>query len=235
MVKSKVKLSSLSIFFPAFNEEKNIAATIKKALVIAPTIASKFEILVIDDGSKDKTAEVVGNIAKKEKTVKLIKHPKNLGYGAALKTGFYNSSFDYIAYMDSDGQYDFSDIVKMIEKIQDADVVAGFRVKRADSFNRIVYAKLWNLLLKALFGISVRDIDCGFKLIKRQVLGAIPHLKSNGATISAELLTKAKKKGFKIDQVGLVHKPRVFGVNTHGDPLHIFRAFYDLVTLLSKI
>ncbi len=229
------KLNSLSIFFPAFNEEANIKTTVARALEIAPKIASKFEILVIDDGSRDKTAKVVGDIAEIEKTVRLISHHKNLGYGAALKSGFYSSKFDYIVYMDSDGQYDFEDITKMIEKIKDADIVAGFRIKRADNFNRVVYAKLWNLLLKALFGISVRDIDCGFKLIKRKVLDSISRLESNGATISAELLTKAKKKGFKIDQVGLIHKPRVFGVNTHGNPLHIFRAFYDILILIPKL
>lgn len=228
-------LSSLSIFFPAFNEEKNITVTVEQALKLAPQIAQKFEIIVVDDGSKDKTAEVVKQLSKKDKHVKLVSHEVNLGYGAALKTGFYQCQYDYITYSDADGQFDFKEILKLISKIDQADVVVGYRLKRADNWARVLNGKLWNLLVSTLLRIRIKDIDCGFKLIKKKVLDTIPTLESNGATISAELLVKAKKKGFKIAQVGLIHKPRRFGTATGGNPLHIFRAFSDLLYLLPKL
>lgn len=229
------KLSSLSIFFPAFNEEENIKIALKYALDIGPKVAKKFEILVIDDGSKDKTAEVVKQYAKKYRNIKLIQHKVNMGYGAALKTGFYNSKYDFIAYMDSDNQFDFRDLKKLVENISGYDIVVGYRLKRADSFIRVLNGKLWNFLCSMLLNLKIKDIDCGFKLIKKEVINDIPKLESNGATISAELLVKARKKGFKINQVGLEHLPRTLGNATGGNPLHIFRAFHDLFQLLPKL
>lgn len=229
------KLTSLSIFFPALNEEGNIASVIKDALIVAPRIANKFEIIIIDDGSKDKTSLVVKQIADKEKRIRLIQHPSNLGYGAALRTGFYNSHFDYIVYMDGDGQFSFSEIKKLLKFSEQADLVVGFRLKRADPYLRIIKGELWTLLCNLLLNVKVKDIDCGFKLIRREVIKKIPRLESNGATISAELLAKAQKKGFKIKSVGLMHRRRRFGKATGGNALHIFRAFYDLIKILPKL
>lgn len=229
------KLTSLSIFFPAFNEEENIPLVVKEALEIAPKIAEKYELIVINDGSKDNTVEAVEEIAKKNNHVRLVSHKTNLGYGNALKTGFYNAKYDYITYMDSDRQFAFSQIFKLLDQFDTADVVIGFRINRADKFVRRVNGKLWTLLCGLLLGIPYRDIDCGFKLMKREVIDSIPKLESSGATISAELLAKAKKKGFKIIEVGLEHRPRQFGTPTGGNPLHIFRAFRDLILLLPKI
>lgn len=229
------KLSSLSVFFPAFNEEKNIKEILLQALLVARKVSGKFEIIVINDGSLDHTEEVVKEVGKKNIQVKLINHAVNMGYGAALKSGFYNSRFDYITYMDSDGQFNFSDLEKLIARIDDADLVVGYRIKRADKFIRVLNGKLWNFLVSILMGLSMRDIDCGFKLIKKKVIDSIPQLESNGATVSAELLVKAKKRGFRIVQVGLEHKPRKYGQATGGNPLHIFRAFMDLFTILPKV
>lgn len=235
MITKTKKLTSLSIFFPALNEERNIGSVIKSTLNIAPKIANRYEIIIIDDGSQDKTAEVVKKMIVKNKHIKLIQHEVNLGYGAALQAGFYNSRFDYIAYMDSDGQFRFSQIKKLLALIDQVDIVVGFRFKRADRFLRVLNGKLWNLLCNLLLNIILKDIDCGFKLMKREVIIKIPKLQSNGATISGELLTKAKKMGFKIGQVGLVHKKRRFGQATGGNVLHIIRAFYDLIKILPKV
>lgn len=229
------RLSSLSIFFPAYNEEKNIPLVVKQALEVAEKVSEKFEIIVVDDGSVDKTSSVVQELTNKDNRVRLIKHKHNIGYGAALKTGFYNSQYDYITYMDSDGQFDFHDIIKLIEKIDQVDLVAGFRIKRADNLIRVLNGKLWNFLVSILLGLNLKDADCGFKLVKKKVIDEIPRLESSGATISAELLVKAKKQGFKIVQVGLKHHPRQFGKPTGGNPLHILRAFKDLFLLLTKI
>lgn len=229
------KLPSLSIFLPAFNEEKNIGLVINQVLKFVPKISQKFEILIIDDGSIDHTADEVKKISQLHSQVKLIQHPHNQGYGAALKSGFYNSRYAYITYMDGDRQFDFTDLNKLIEKIDQADLVIGYRIKRADNWVRVLNGKLWNFLVSLLLRLRVKDIDCGFKLVKKEVIDAIPKLESNGATISGELLIKAHKKGFKIEQVGLKHKPRKFGSATGGNPLHIFRAFYDLFSILPKV
>ena len=225
------KLPSLSIFFPVFNEGQNIPIILTEVLSLAPKIAQKYEVLIINDGSTDNTNEIIKKYIKSNKNVKLIEHEKNRGYGAALKTGFYNSHFQYITYMDSDGQFEFSEIFKLLSKIGENDLVIGRRVRRADNFLRILNGMLWNLLVHSLFSIKFKDIDCGFKIMNRKVLDKIPKLKSNGATISVELVMKAKNKGFKIAQVDLIHKPRKFGKATGGSPLHIFRAFLDLYRL----
>lgn len=229
------KLNSLSVFLPAFNEEENIVNVLNQILSYAPKISEKFEVLVIDDGSSDKTADYVLNLSKKHQSVKLISHKKNQGYGAALKTGFYSSKLDYITYMDSDGQFDFSEVSKLIPELDNYDVVVGYRIKRADKKTRVIIGHLWTFLMGFLLGVKLKDIDCGFKLMKREVIDKIPKLESNGATISAELLAKARKKGFKIKEVGLEHKPRKFGKATGGNPIHILRAFYDLLLILPKI
>ncbi len=130
------KLSSLSIFFPVFNEGQNIAHILFEVILVAPKIAQKYEIIVVNDGSIDNTSEVVKKILKSNKNIKLIEHEKNMGYGAALKSGFYNSRFEYITYMDSDGQFEFAEVFKLLPKIWEYDLVIGRRVKRADNFLR---------------------------------------------------------------------------------------------------
>jgi glycosyltransferase involved in cell wall biosynthesis len=229
------KINSLSIFLPAFNEEKNIIIVLDQILKLAPKISSEYEVIVINDGSLDQTAKNVEEIIRKNKKVRLINHKKNLGYGAALKTGFYSSKMHFITYMDSDGQFDFSEIDKLIPHLESAEVVVGYRIKRADKKLRILIGHLWTFLMGVLLGVKLKDIDCGFKIIKREVIDNISPLESNGATISAELLAKAKRKGYKIKEVGLVHKARKFGTATGGNPTHIFRAFYDLALILPKI
>lgn len=229
------KLSSLSIFFPAFNEQENIKIMVNRALEVAPQVSQKFEIIVVNDGSIDKTQTVVKEMASKDKNIRLISHEVNRGYGSALKTGFYNSKYDYITYSDGDAQFDFKQLIRLVEKADQADLVVGYRIKRADNLVRVINGRLWNLLVSSLLRLNIKDIDCGFKLIKKQVIDTIPELESTGATVSAELLVKAKKKGFRIAQVGLVHEPRKFGAATGGNPLHIFRAFSDLFYLWPKL
>lgn len=229
------KLPSLSIFFPAFNEEINIKIVVNEALSIASNISEKFEILVVDDGSTDKIAEVVRRLSEKYPNIRLIQHEVNKGYGAALKTGFYNSKYEYITYMDSDHQFNFSEIHKLLEFIWEFDIVVGFRIKRADNFIRILNGHIWTMLMKLILGINLKDVDCGFKLINRKALDNISKLESNGATISAELLAKAKKSGFKIKEVGLLHQRRKYGRATGGNIKHILRALVDLVKLEKSI
>ena len=228
------KLPELSVFFPFYNEEANIEAQAKDALKIIPQFANKFEIILVDDGSADKTGKIGQKLAQKYRPVKIICHRVNKGYGGALKTGFKNSRYKWIFFTDGDRQFKLTDLSKLVEKSDKADLVIGYRRKRADSFIRLLNAKLFNLLIKILFGLGVRDVDCAFKLIKKKVLDDIK-LKSNGALLSSELLIKAKKKGYKTIEVPVGHYPRQVGSQTGANLKVIFKAFYDIAALWREL
>jgi glycosyltransferase involved in cell wall biosynthesis len=227
-----MKQEELSVFFPAYNEAANIGTTVKKALKALPKVAKKWEVIVIDDGSKDKTGEIVKQLAKKEKRIRLITHSPNKGYGEALKSGYYNARYQLIAMTDADGQFDLKEIDKLLAKIDQAEVVWGFRINRQDSALRKFFGWGWTFLANLLLGIKVKDVDCGFKLVKKQVIKKIPKLTSTrGGMISPELLGKAKKAGFKITEVGVHHYPRKEGHQTGADINVIVNSFLDLAKL----
>lgn len=232
------KLKELSVFFPAYNEEANIETTVTKAAKILPKIASKWEIIVVNDGSKDKTGEIVEDLIKKIKNLRMITHTPNRGYGGALKSGFYNSQYEWIAYTDADGQFDFNEIKNFIEKQDEtkADLVIGYYLKRKVSFYRIFGSKIWELMVFALFGLKVRDIDCGFKLLRREVIEKVPKLEAErGPFITSELLIKAKKVGFKIVSIGVYHYPRQAGAATGASLKVILSGLKDLIRLRQKL
>ena len=224
-------VKEISVFFPAYNEAENITEVVRKALAVLEEIADNYEVLVINDGSLDNTVEVVTNLIKENKSVKLITHRQNQGYGGAIKTGLYSSRYDLIAFNDGDGQFDFSQIRGFLPKLSGADLVIGYRKKRSDPFFRLINAKLYSIFLFALFGLRVRDVDCAFKLIKKEVVDALPNLESNGALISAELLIRARKKGFRIAQVPVNHFPRTFGSPTGANLKVIVKMFGEVLKL----
>lgn len=229
------KQQSISVFFPAYNEAKNIEKTVLGALKILPEITQEYEAIVIDDGSTDNTRETVQRIAKKNHHVRLLSHKKNQGYGASLKSGFYNAKFSLIAFTDSDGQFDFEEVKNFLAQIDSADLVIGYRKKRVEGFVRVFNAKSWTALIFLLFGLRVRDIDCGFKLIKKKVIDKIPRLESDGAFVSAELLVKSKRMGFKIKEVPVNHYPRGEGKPSGANFKVIAKAFRDLFELYPKL
>ena len=225
------KLSELSLFLPAYNEEKVITQTITKSDAILRKVAKKYEILVVNDGSTDKTEEVVNKVIKKNPNVRMITHNPNKGYGGALKTGLYESKYKYIAFIDADGQFDFSEIGKFIEHIDNFDLVIGYRAKRADTGLRIATAyllKLWNMFW---FRFSVKDTDCGFKLIKKDVVDRLPKLKTESAITETEFLIRAQRAGYKFKEVPVYHYPRTTGKSTGGDPRVTFRAAKETLQL----
>lgn len=228
------KLKELSVFFPFYNEEANIAAQTKQALKIIPQFAQKFEIILVDDGSNDKTKEIGQELAAKYPEVVFVSHQKNRGYGGALKTGFEKAQYDWIFFSDGDRQFDMEEIGRLLSFTKQADLVIGYRKKRADAFIRLFNAKLFNLLIKLLFGLKVKDVDCAFKLIKKEAVDSL-ELKSDGALISSELLIKAQKAGFKIAQVPVSHYPRKTGSPTGANPKVIFKAFYDIFALWREL
>jgi glycosyltransferase involved in cell wall biosynthesis len=232
-------LNELSVFFPCYNEENNLEATFNKSLPIIKDIADKWEVLIINDGSKDDTAKVAEKIAKLYPfQVHIITHHPNRGYGAAFKSGLYHSRYSWIAFTDADGQFDFSDIKKLIEdqKNTKADLVIGYYLGRKVPFYRIWGSKVWQLAVLILFGLKVRDIDCGFKLINKRVVDTIPKLEAErGPFISSEFLIKAKRAGFKITEVGVHHYQRLSGKATGAKLNVILSGLWDLFRLWFKL
>lgn len=226
-----MSVDTLSVSMPAYNEEKNIGKTIEQVLGVLKTLDLKdYEVIVVNDGSKDGTLKVVKEWEKKNKHVRLVDHEKNKGYGEAVKTGLYAARMNYIVFIDSDGQLDFSDINKFLEKIKEADVVVGYRVNRQDSLMRLINGWGWTQLSNILFGLGVKDVDCAFKLFRRNVIDSIPHIESTrGAMINPEVLAKAKKANFKIVQVGVSHFPRREGKSTGANLEVILNSFWDLI------
>jgi len=231
-------IDELSVFFPAYNEEKNIENTVRKAKSVLEEIADEWEIIIVNDGSSDRTGEISEDLAKEDPRIRLITHPPNRGYGASLKSGFHNSRYPWIAFTDSDGQFDFSEIAKFIEtqRQTNADLVIGYYKKRQVSKFKVVTSKMWELAVMILFGLKVRDIDCGFKFISKKVFDKIPQLESErGAFISSEFLIKAKKSGFKIVEIPVTHLPRLAGKGTGRNINVIIKSFVDLFKLWKKL
>jgi len=231
--------SELSVFFPCYNEEANLQSTIDKSLPIIKKIAQKWEIIIIDDGSKDKTPQIAKSIQKQyPKNIKIVTHNPNRGYGAAFKSGFYNAKYQWITFTDSDGQFDFNDIYNLfdVQKKTKADLVIGYYLGRKVPFYRIWGSKLWQLAVFVLFGLNVKDIDCGFKLVNKKVIDTIPKLESErGPFITSEFLIQAKKAGFKIVETGVHHFSREAGEATGSNLNVIIAGFKDLFRLWFKI
>lgn len=228
------KLKELSVFFPAYNEEANIRDTVETALRVIPEFAETYEILVVNDGSSDRTEEITRELIKKYPVVKLVSHEVNRGYGAALKTGFANARYDRVFFSDGDSQFDMRQIERLMPLVPGCDIAAGYRIKRNDPIHRVINGKAYNLLVRVFFGLKVRDIDCAFKIIHKKVLETVS-LKSESQFLSAELLIKAKKKGFSILQEGVDHFPREKGTPTGNNPLVVIKSFGELFKLWKEL
>jgi len=223
------KLSELSIFFPFWNEAENIEDVVKKAIPVAEKVADKWEIIMVDDGSSDRTLEIAEKLAKNDKRLRVITHQPNRGYGAALTSGFTGASYKYIVFADGDDQFDFSEITKFVETIDNADMVIGYRQKRRDHklFKRLLLMNLLKVWDFILFHFYFRDIDCGFKMFKKEALDKIMPFRSEGAMITTEILAKARRKKLKIKEVGVTHYPRKLGHQSGANFPVIVRAILE--------
>lgn len=227
-------LKSLTAFFPAYNEEQNIEAMVGSLLKVLPDTADWFEVLVIDDGSRDRTGQIADALAEQNRRIRVVHHPSRSGYGAALRSGLANSRGDFIFFTDGDRQFDVAEIGRLLPFSSDYDLVIGYRMARSDHVGRRLNAWLWNWLIRQLFHIQVRDIDCAFKLIRRGAIQDIP-LRSTGSTISAELLVKAKRAGLSMKEVGVNHYPRRSGKQTGAQIRVIMGAFTELARLYREL
>lgn len=217
----------ISIVFPAFNEEENIERAIAKAIEVFDGKFSSLEIIPVDDGSSDDTGNIIDRLAGMDSRVHPVHHPANRGYGAALKSGFQAASNELLFFTDADNQFDMDEADLLLSAIGQADMVIGYRIKRRDHPVRSLNALLYKTLIRLLFGLAVRDIDCAFKLFRRDILDGMT-LEADGALLSAELLIKAGRAGRSIIEVGVHHYPRMAGNQTGANLRVILKAFREI-------
>lgn len=227
-------VASLSLFFPCFNEKEAVTSLTGKCLAVAGQICDDFEVIIVDDGSTDGTAELTDQLAGRYPTVRVIHHEQNRGYGAALQSGFRAATKDYVFYTDGDGQFDVNELPLLLPLIGQCDIVSPYRLNRQDSFLRKLNAFCWARLVNFLFKLHIKDIDCAFKLYKRTVFDHI-EMVSTGALIDTEILARAKRKGYTIKQIGVHHYPRAAGKATGANIKVILRAFRELFKLRKNI
>jgi len=225
---------SISIFFPCYNEEGNVARTTERALTVLKRLGADYEVIIVNDGSKDATGRIADEIAGRESGVKVVHHPTNLGYGAALQSGFRAAARKLVFYTDGDGQFDINEMPQLLPLMEQYDIVSCYRINRQDNLMRKINAWCWTKLVCMMFGMRVRDIDCAFKLYKREIFDNIKMV-STGALIDTEVLARAIRKGYTITQKGVHHYPRTAGAQTGANLRVIFRAFRELFKLYNRI
>ena len=227
---------SLSLVIPAHNEAENISRVIRQCIQTLPSLAARYEIVLVDDGSTDDTVAVAqeamgADVAR----LRVVRHPRKSGYGITVGDGLRAATGDYVAFMDGDGQFNVEDLKTLVELVGRADMATGWRKRRADPWFRLVIAGVFNLLVRLLYGLRVRDIDCGLKLMRRSVLDNAAPLLARSALLNTELYFKSLRGGFRIAQAPVPHYPRVAGVRSGGRLIPILRAMRDLVRLRIRL
>lgn len=233
-VKPPLKPFSLTIFFPCYNEDANVERVTRAAVEAGRKIADDLEVIIVNDGSRDRTAEIADRLAAEIAEVRAVHNNPNRGYGGALQRGFREATKNWIFYTDGDGQFDFGELAAVKPLIEQFDIVSCYRIARADSFMRKTNALAWTTLVNLLFRIKLRDIDCAFKFYPKPFIDAI-ELHSTGALIDTEMLAKARNMGLTIGQMGVHHYPRTAGQQTGANLKVILRAFRELFRLYRQI
>ncbi len=225
---------SISAFFPVLNEERTVAKLTEDLLNILHSKFGNREVIIIDDGSTDGTSQIADELCRQnDGYVRVIHHDKSSGYGNALKAGFAASRFDLVFFTDGDYQFDMNDLNRALSVIEDHDIVAGYRENRKDPRLRILLAKGYNLLVRVLFGLKLKDIDCSFKLFRRKALEKIT-IESQGYFIDTEIMVKAKKQGLKIKELAVRHLPRTSG-KSKVKTKHIFLTLHEIAKLWKRL
>jgi glycosyltransferase involved in cell wall biosynthesis len=227
---ARPRLRSLSVVLPCFNEEPNVAEAIRSATAAAAMNSEAYEIIVVDDGSSDGTARVAGDLARSDPHLRLILHMQNRGYGAAMRSGIEAARMEWVLLADADLQFDLRELSDFVPLTRSADVLWGRRILRQDTLGRRMSAAAWNRLVSGLFRLPVHDVDCGLKLVRRDVLERVV-LQTTGAMISTELAVGCRAVGARFDEIGVHHRPRIAGEETGGKLHVILRAFRELATM----
>lgn len=231
------RLPSLSFFFPAYNEEGNVEAVVRDGLATLPRFADDVEVIVVDDGSRDRTAEIADRLAAEDARVRVVHHGKNRGYGGAVRSGLEASRKEFIFFTDGDRQFRLEDFPKLESRIDGADAVIGYRETRRDPWRRLFTAWVYKQFILVLFGGGIRDVDCAFKLFRREVFTRVPlsDVRSNGAFFSAEMLLLLRSRGVRLAEVSIPHYPRTVGQNTGASVKVTLRAIRDLLRLRLRL
>ncbi len=229
-----MRLPGLSVFLPSHNEEGNVERVVKALVAELPKVADDYEVIVVDDGSRDRTGEIADRLAAADSHVKVVHHQVNRGYGGAVISGIAASTKPYVLLCDGDGQFDPADIARLAERTPDYDVVVGRRFNRADPLMRRLNGRAWTIFMRLLFGVQASDIDCGFKLFKREYVDGL-ELRAKGAMISTELMARVAGRGAKICEVDVRHLPRMVGEQSGANFKVIGRAFKELTGLFIEL
>lgn len=221
----------ISCFFPMYNEEGNIRDVVESALAVLGGCAEEFEVIIVNDGSQDRTGEIAAEMALEDNRIKVVNHQENQGYGSALRSGFAACKYELIFQCDGDNQYRLEEIDRLLPYVDEYDFVVGYRIKRRDPFYRSLEALWYRFLLWALFGLRLRDANCAFKLFKKKIIDQLT-LESNGAIINGEIFVKAGQLGYgRIKEVGVHHYPRKAGKQTGANPGVLWEALMSILKL----
>jgi glycosyltransferase involved in cell wall biosynthesis len=227
-------VGGISIFFPAFNDEQTIGELVRQALAILPTFTNDYEVLVINDGSTDGTASVLDELSKQDAHVRPVHHEANRGYGGALQSGFANATKEFVFYTDGDGQYDVRELGRLLPLMKPGvDVVNGYKSKRADSLHRVIIGKIYNRTARLLFRLPIRDVDCDFRLIRREALQQVGEISTSGAAC-LEMIRKLKASGAVFAEIEVSHYPRLHGHSQFFTFQSLMRTAYDFFALLGQ-
>lgn len=232
--KPPLKPLSLTIFYPCYNEEANVERVTRAAVLAGRKVADDLEVIIVNDGSKDRTGEIADRLAAELPEVRAVHNKPNRGYGGALQRGFREATKNWIFYTDGDGQFDFEEIPKVLPLLETHDIISCYRLDRKDSLMRKLNALAWTTLVNLLFRIGLRDIDCAFKIYPKTFIDRI-EMHSTGALIDTEMLAKARNMRLKIAQMGVHHYPRTAGQQTGANLKVILRAFRELFRLYGQI
>ena len=222
-------LRSLSIVLPCLNEAANVADAIRNAASAAAMGSAAYEIIVVDDGSTDETAVIAAGFVEADARVRLVVHTRNRGYGDALRSGIHAAKHEWVLLADADRQFDLRELIDFVSVSDSADAIWGYRVVRRDALRRRAAGAWWNRLVRALYDLPVRDVDCGFKLIRRDILTRF-ELRTGGAMISTELAVRCRAAGARFSEIGVHHRPRVAGQESGAQPRVVLRALRELAT-----
>jgi glycosyltransferase involved in cell wall biosynthesis len=226
----RVMPMSMTYFFPAYNEAGNLTPMVEKALQVLPQVTTDFDIVIVDDGSRDGTEHEGRELAARHPQVSYLRHQGNRGYGEAIRSGLKSLRGQVAFYTDGDQQFDLAELSRAWPLLAGADIVAGYRIKRADPTHRLFIAWSYNRLIRLLFGLRMHDVDCAFKLIRREVVEAVDP-DSGGAFFSAEFLLRAHHLGFRVVEIGVNHYPRTVGKPKGATPRVILRTMRDMLRL----
>ena len=234
MEKPPLEPLSLTIFFPCHNEEENVERVTRQAVEVGRQVADDLEVIIVDDGSKDRTGEIADRLAAEIPEVRAVHNHPNLGYGGALQRGFREATRNWIFYTDGDGQFDLGEVPRVLPLLAEYDIVSCYRLDRKDSLIRKLNAFAWTTLVNLLFRIGLKDIDGAFKFYPKPFIDSI-EMHSMGALIDTEMLAKARNRGLSIGQTGVHHYPRLAGEQSGASIRVILRAFKELFKLRKQI